>query len=56
MRTQNYGPIQVSSEMIDWLCGVRLTSKNRGHHWAIVHPPGEYERGSRDDDDYVGWR
>jgi hypothetical protein len=22
---------------------VRLTSQNRGHHWPIVHPPGECE-------------
>jgi hypothetical protein len=23
--------------------GVRLASQNRGHHWPIVHPPGECE-------------
>jgi hypothetical protein len=23
--------------------GVRLTSQNSGHHWPIVHPPGECE-------------
>jgi hypothetical protein len=30
----------------DWLIDndeVRLTSQNRGHHWPIVHPPGECE-------------
>jgi hypothetical protein len=21
--------------------GVRLASQNRGHHWPIVHPPGD---------------
>jgi hypothetical protein len=21
--------------------GVRLTSQNCGHHWRVVHPPGE---------------
>jgi hypothetical protein len=28
-----------------WLItmGVRLTPQNRGHHWPIVHPPGECE-------------
>jgi hypothetical protein len=32
--------------LIDWLIDygrVRLTSQNRGHHWPIVHPPGECE-------------
>jgi hypothetical protein len=23
--------------------GVKLMSQNRGHHWSIVHPPGECE-------------
>jgi hypothetical protein len=30
----------------DWLIdydGVRLTSQNRGNHWSIVHPPGEFK-------------
>jgi hypothetical protein len=32
--------------LIDWLVGydvMRLTSQNRGHHWPIVHHPGECE-------------
>jgi hypothetical protein len=40
--------------LIDWLCGVRLTSQNRCHHWPVVHPQGERERGSCGDDD-VDW-
>jgi hypothetical protein len=35
------------SGLIDWLYGVRLTSQNCGHHWPIVHPPGECECRSR---------
>jgi hypothetical protein len=34
-------------DTIDWLIdydGVRLTSQKRGHHWPIVHPPGECEQ------------
>jgi hypothetical protein len=35
-------PRRQSPRLID--CdGVRLTSQNRGHHWPIVHPPGECE-------------